>query len=205
MNWIRPELARDIPRYFAEHALLVSIAIACAAALGIPLGILASRAARIRPLILAVSSLFQTIPGLALLGFLIPVSGIGKTTAILALILYALLPLLQNTLAGITSIDPRIRESAVAMGMTARQILLEVELPLAAPQIIAGFRIALVSTIGAATIAAAIGGGGLGVLIFQGVASVDSTRILAGAVPAAALALLCEGGLTWFEKRLRTY
>jgi len=127
--------------------------------------------------------------------------GIGKRTAIVALVLYALLPILRNTLAGILGVDAAVRESAVAMGMTDRQLLWEVELPLAAPTIMAGVRIATVTTIGTATIAAAIGGGGLGVFIFRGIASVDTVQILAGAVPAALLALISDGGLGWIEKR----
>ena len=147
----------------------------------------------------------QTVPSLALFGFLIPlplIGGIGKHTAIVALVLYALLPVLRNTLTGILGVDPAVRESAIAMGMTGRQLLFEVELPLAARTILAGVRVATVTTIGTATIAAAIGGGGLGVFIFRGLASVDSTLILAGAVPAALIALLADGGLGWVEKKL---
>jgi osmoprotectant transport system permease protein len=147
----------------------------------------------------------QTIPSLALFGFLIPIpliGGIGKRTAIVALVLYALLPILRNTLAGILGVDSAVRESAIAMGMTGRQLLWQVELPLAAPTILAGVRIATVTTIGTATIAAAIGGGGLGVFIFRGIASVDTTQILAGAIPAALLALLSDGGFSWIERRV---
>jgi osmoprotectant transport system permease protein len=143
----------------------------------------------------------QTVPSLALFGFLIPITHIGKPTAIVALVLYALLPILRNTLTGILGVDAAVRESAIAMGMTNRQLLWYVELPLAAPVILAGVRVATVTTIGTATIAAAIGGGGLGVFIFRGIASVDTTEILAGAVPAALLALLSDGGLSWIEKR----
>jgi len=128
--------------------------------------------------------------------------GIGKHTAIVALVLYALLPVLRNTLTGILGVDRAVRESAIAMGMTGRQLLWEVELPLAARTILAGVRVATVTTIGTATIAAAIGGGGLGVFIFRGLASVDTTLILAGAVPAALIALLADGGLGWAEKKL---
>ena len=137
----------------------------------------------------------QTVPSLALFGFLIPIpliGGIGKRTAIVALVLYALLPILRNTLAGILGVDPAVRESAVAMGMTPRQVLWQVELPLSARTILAGIRIATVTTIGAATIAAAIGGGGLGVFIFRGIASVDTQQILAGAIPAALIALAAD-------------
>jgi osmoprotectant transport system permease protein len=150
------------------------------------------------------TNVVQTIPSLALFGFLIPlpfIGGIGKRTAIVALVLYALLPILRNTLTGILGVDPAVVESAVAMGMTDRQRLFRVELPLAAPTILAGVRVATVTTIGTATIAAAIGGGGLGVFIFRGLASVDSSQILAGAVPAALLALAADGGLGWIERR----
>ena len=147
----------------------------------------------------------QTVPSLALFGFLIPLpflGGIGKHTAIVALVLYALLPILRNTLTGILNVDPAVRESAIAMGMTGGQLLREVELPLAARTILAGLRIATVTTIGTATIAAAIGGGGLGVFIFRGLASVDTTLLLAGAVPAALIAVAADRGLEWVEQKL---
>jgi len=146
----------------------------------------------------------QTIPSLALFGFLIPLpflGGIGKHTAIIALVIYALLPILQNTLAGILSVDRAVRESALAMGMTGRQLLWLVELPLASRMIVTGIRVATVITVGTATIAAAIGGGGLGVFIFRGLASVNTTQILAGAVPAALIALTADKGLSWVERR----
>ncbi len=173
-------------------------------AAGVPLGILITNRPGLRGWALGFANIMQTIPSLALFGFLIPIpliGGIGPRTAIVALIFYALLPVLRNTLAGILSVDPAVRESAVAMGMTRRQILREVELPLAARTILAGIRVATVTTIGTATIAAAIGGGGLGVFIFRGIASVDTTEILAGAVPAAALALVADGGFSWIERR----
>src|SRR5882672_4425030 len=187
-----------------EHVSMVLISVGIAGAIGVALGVALTRRAGLRRWVLGFAGLMQTIPSLALFGFLIPIpliGGIGKRTAILALVLYALLPILRNTLAGILGVDPAVRESAVAMGMTDRQLLLEVELPLAARTIMAGVRIATVTTIGTATIAAAIGGGGLGVFIFRGIASVDTVQILAGAVPAALLALLSDGGLGWIEKR----
>ena len=147
----------------------------------------------------------QTVPSLALFGFLIPIpfiGGIGERTATVALVFYALLPILRNTLAGILGVDPAVRESAIAMGMTDGQLLWQVELPLAARTILAGVRVATVTTIGTATIAAAIGAGGLGVFIFRGVASVDTVEILAGAVPAAVMALAADGGLGWIERKL---
>jgi osmoprotectant transport system permease protein len=147
----------------------------------------------------------QTIPSLALFGFLIPlplIGGIGARTAIVALVLYGLLPLIRNTYTGITSVDPAVREAARGMGMTDTQVLWIVELRLAAPVILAGIRIAVVLGVGIGTIAAAIGGGGLGEFIFRGVAMVNSTVILAGAVPAALLALIADGGLHLLERRL---
>jgi osmoprotectant transport system permease protein len=145
------------------------------------------------------------VPSLALFGFLIPIpliGGIGPRTAITALVLYALLPILRNTLAGILGVDGAVRESAVAMGMTPGQVLRQVELPLAARTIFAGIRIATVTTVGTATIAAAIGGGGLGAFIFRGINSLDTVQILAGAIPAAIIALVADGGLGWIERRL---
>jgi osmoprotectant transport system permease protein len=188
-----------------EHAFLVVITVLVAVAIGVPAGMLATRYPHLRRGTLGTASIFQTIPSLALFGFLVPapwIGGIGKRTALIALILYALLPIVRNTVTGITGLDPAIRESAVAMGMTGRQILLHVEMPLAARTILGGIRIATVTTIGTATIAAAIGGGGLGVLIFRGISMVDSTQILAGAIPAAALALAADGILSWFESKL---
>ena len=188
-----------------EHVSMVLIAVGIASSIGVALGILLTRRAGWRRPVLGFASLMQTVPSLALFGFLIPIpliGGIGRRTAILALVLYALLPVLRNTLAGILGVDAAVRESALAMGMTARQILWEVELPLASRTILAGIRVATVTTIGTATIAAYIGAGGLGVLISRGLASVDSAQILAGAIPAACIALLAEGGLGWVERKL---
>jgi len=201
---IPPYLRQEIAQLTGEHFVLVLVSMAIAAGAGLPLGILLTRRASLRTPLLGFANVMQTIPSLALFGFLIPIpfiGGIGKRTAIFALVLYALLPILRNTLAGILGVDRAVRESAIAMGMTGRQLLWEVELPLAAPTILAGIRIATVTTIGTATIAAAIGGGGLGVFIFRGIASVDSTQILAGAIPAALLALLSDGGFSWIERR----
>jgi osmoprotectant transport system permease protein len=200
----RTGLASEIVQLTSEHFVLVLISMSIAIAAGVPLGILLTRRAALRPWLLGFANIMQTVPSLALFGFLIPIpiiGGIGKRTAIVALVLYALLPILRNTLAGILGVDPAVRESAIAMGMAGRQLLLMVELPLAARTILAGVRIATVSTIGTATIAAAIGGGGLGVFIFRGIASVDTAQILAGAVPAALLALLSDGGLGWIERK----
>ena len=198
-------LASEIFWLTLEHLELVLITIVIAAALGLPTGVALARRAGIRRWAMGFANLAQTIPSLALFGFLLPLpflGGIGKRTAIIALSLYALLPILRNTLIGILGVDPAVRESAVAMGMTPRQVLWQVELPLAVPSIVAGLRIATVTTIGTATIAAAIGGGGLGVFIFRGIAMVDTPTVLAGAVPAAAMALLADEGLEWIEKRL---
>jgi osmoprotectant transport system permease protein len=198
-------LARDILDLTLEHLFLVSLSMAIAAALAIPAGILLTRRTFLQRWVLGFANIMQTVPSLALFGFLIPLpflGGIGKHTAIVALVLYALLPILRNTLTGILNVEPGVRESAIAMGMTGRQLLWEVELPLATRTILAGLRIATVTTIGTATIAAAIGGGGLGVFIFRGLASVDSTLLLAGAVPAALIALVADRGLEWVEHKL---
>lgn len=198
-------LARDILDLTLEHLFLVSLTMAIAAALAIPAGILLTRRTVLQRWVLGFANIMQTVPSLALFGFLIPLpflGGIGKHTAIVALVLYALLPILRNTLTGILNVDPAVRESAIAMGMTGRQLLWEVELPLATRTILAGLRIATVTTIGTATIAAAIGGGGLGVFIFRGLASVDTTLLLAGAVPAAFIALAADRGLEWVEHKL---
>jgi osmoprotectant transport system permease protein len=199
------ELARDILDLTLEHLLLVGLSMGIAAALAIPAGILLTRRTFLQRWVLGFANIMQTVPSLALFGFLIPLpflGGIGKHTAIVALVLYALLPILRNTLTGILTVDPSVRESAIAMGMTGRQLLWEVELPLATRTILAGLRIATVTTIGTATIAAAIGGGGLGVFIFRGLASVDTTLLLAGAVPAALIAVAADRGLEWVEHKL---
>jgi osmoprotectant transport system permease protein len=201
---VRPGLWNDILTLTSEHLFLVAIAMLIAVVVGVPLGILITRRAGWRRPVLGVASVMQTVPSLALFGFLIPIpliGGIGQRTAIVALVVYAMLPILRNTLAGILGVDAAVRESAVAMGMTPSQILRQVELPIAARTIFAGIRVATVTTIGTATIAAAIGGGGLGVFIFRGVASVDSVLILAGALPAAIIALLSDGGLGWIERK----
>ena len=198
-------LAHDILDLTLEHLFLVSLSMAIAAALAIPAGILLTRRRFLQRWVLGFANVMQTVPSLALFGFLIPLpflGGIGKHTAIVALVLYALLPILRNTLTGILRVDPAVRESAIAMGMTGRQLLWEVELPLATRTILAGLRIATVTTIGTATIAAAIGGGGLGVFIFRGLASVDATLLLAGAVPAALIAVAADRGLEWVEHKL---
>lgn len=202
---MRPDLVNDLVQLTGEHLVLVLSAMAMAMLIGVPFGILLTRRSGLRRWLLGFASVMQTIPSLALFGFLIPIpfiGGIGKRTVIIALVLYALLPILRNTFVGIMSVDAAVCESAVAMGMTRGQMLRQVQLPLAAPTILAGIRVATVTTIGTATIAAAIGGGGLGVFIFRGVASVDTAQILAGAVPAALIALAADGGLGWVERKL---
>lgn len=199
------QLMSEILSLSWEHLQMVLITIAIAIAVALPGGILLARRARARRVALSIASIAQTIPSLALFGFLVPmpwIGGIGPHTAIIALCLYALLPILRNTLLGITGVDPGVRESAVAMGMTERQVLWQVELPLAVPSIVAGLRIATVATIGTATIAAAIGGGGLGVFIFRGISMVDTPTVLAGALPAALMAVVADEALEWIERKL---
>jgi len=189
-----------------EHLQLVVIAMAMAILIGVPLGLLLVHRKFLRTIALGIASILQTIPSLALFGFLIPIpfiGGIGKRTAIVALALYALLPILRNTYVGLTSIDPAVLESAEAMGMTSTQILLRVRFPLALAFILAGIRTATIITIGVATIAAAIGAGGLGTFIFRGVALVSDQLLLAGAIPAALLAILADLLLGFLERRLR--
>ena len=188
-----------------EHLVLVLISTLVAVAIGVPLGVALTRRPRLAKPVLGFANVVQTIPSLALFGFLIPlplIGGIGARTAIAALVVYALLPILRNTYAGVLSVDPAIIEAATGIGMTPRQRLRSVELPLALPVVLAGVRIATVVSIGLATIAAAIGAGGLGVLIYRGVAIVDYRLILAGAVPAALLALAADSGLGIVERRL---
>jgi len=189
----------------SQHVLLVAISTFAAIAVGLPLGILAARRPRLAAPLVGVANIVQTVPSLAMFGFLLPVpfiGGVGARAAIVVLILYGLLPIVRTTIAGLNGIDPSIREAAVAMGMTPRDLLRLVELPLAMPSIIAGIRVAAVVGVGSATIAAAIGAGGLGEYIYRGLSMVDSTVILAGAIPAALLALTVDGGLLWLERRL---
>ncbi|MFN2498158.1 MAG: glycine betaine ABC transporter substrate-binding protein [Pyrinomonadaceae bacterium] len=196
-NW--PELSTLL----RQHLALVLISTLVAVAIGIPTGILLTRRKSLRGPVLGIANIMQTIPSLALFGFLIPlpfIGGIGARTAIVALVVYALLPIIRNTVTGITGVDPNVREAAVAMGMTGRQILWQVELPLAMPVIITGVRVAMVTAIGVATIAAAVGAGGLGVYIFRGLRQYDNNLLLAGALPAALLALIADFGLGLLER-----
>jgi len=195
----------EVAQETAWHVVLVAVSVGIAVAIGLPLGILVTRRPAWSRWVLGAVGVVQTIPSLALFGLLIPVpfiGGIGPRTALVALTLYALLPIVRNTVTGIAGVDPAVREAARGMGMTDRQLLLRVELPLAAGVILAGVRVATVVGIGVATIAAAIGAGGLGVFIFRGVAMVDGRTILAGAVPAAVLALLADAALGVLERRV---
>ena len=183
---------REVLRLAGEHLWLVGVSMLLAIAIGVPLGIFLTRRPGWRNLVLGTNSVIQTIPSLALFGLLLPLPWLGARAdrlAIFALTLYALLPIIQNTYVGITGIDPPVREAATAMGLTRRQLLWRVELPLASSVIVAGIRVATVTTVGLATIAAAIGAGGLGEFIFRGLNMVDNNVILAGAAPAAAIAL----------------
>ena len=188
-----------------EHLWMVVVSTLIAVVIGIPLGILITRRPRWNRPVLGVANIIQTIPSLALFGFLLPVPWIGASSerlAILALTLYALLPLIRNTYAGIKGVDPAVVEAGRGMGMTDRQLLLQVQLPLALGVIVAGVRVATVISVGLATIAAFIGAGGLGSLIYRGVSMVNNELILAGAIPAAMLALLADVTLGWLERRL---
>ncbi|MBS1849946.1 MAG: ABC transporter permease [Acidobacteria bacterium] len=188
-----------------EHLWLVGISTLLAVLVGVPLGILIARRQWLNKPILGTANIVQTIPSLALFGFLLPAPWIGERAdrlVILALMLYALLPLIRNTYTGIRGVDPAVVEAARGMGMTENQVLWQVQLPLAASVILAGVRVAVVLSVGVATIAAAIGAGGLGEYIFRGLAMVNNQLILAGAIPAAGLALLADVGLGWVERRI---
>jgi osmoprotectant transport system permease protein len=198
--------AGEILQATIEHVWLVGATMLLATAIGVPLGILVARRPWLSKPILGGANIAETIPSLALLGFLLPAPWLGERAdrvAITALTLYALLPIIRNTAAGITGVDPAVREAARGMGMTSRQILFQVELPLSLSTVLAGIRVATVLTIGVATIAAAVGAGGLGEFIFRGLAMVNNQLILAGAIPAAALALLADFCLSVLERRLR--
>ncbi len=195
----------EVAMLTGEHLWLVGISMLLAVAIGVPLGILLTRKPKLKTLILGSTNIVQTIPSLALFGLLLPLPWLGARAdrlAIFALALYALLPVVRNTYVGIVGISEPVREAAVAMGLTSRQLLWHVELPLASPVILAGIRVATVITIGVATIAAAIGAGGLGEFIFRGIAMVDNGVILAGAIPAALMALLADSLLGGIEKLL---
>lgn len=196
---------REIAALTGEHLWLVGISMLLAIVIGVPLGILLTRRPGWKTVVLGSNSVIQTIPGLALFGLLLPLPWLGARAdrlAIFALTLYALLPIIQNTYVGISGVAAPVREAAVAMGLTNQQLLWQVELPLAANVIVAGIRVATVFVIGLATIAAAIGAGGLGEFIFRGLAMVNNDVILAGAIPAAVMALLADGLLALLQHRL---
>jgi osmoprotectant transport system permease protein len=193
----------EILQLSAEHVFLVFVAISIAIAIGVPVGILMTRRPRIGKPILAFANIVQTIPSLALFGFLIPIpyiGGIGTRTAVIALLLYSLLPIIRNTFTGISGIEPAVREAARGMGMTDSQILWQVEIPLSLGVMFAGIRVATVIAVGVATIAAAIGAGGLGMFIFRGTSMLDYRVILAGAIPAALIALAADFGMSTLEE-----
>jgi osmoprotectant transport system permease protein len=196
----------ELVQLLQQHIMLVLVSTSAAVAIGVPAGVLAVMRPRAGRAIVALTNVTQTVPSLALLGFLLPlpfIGGIGPRTALVALSIYALLPIVRMTMTGIQGIDRAVIEAGVAMGMTRRQLLFLVELPLAVPSIIAGIRVATVIGVGTATIAAAIGAGGLGEYIFRGLSMVDTTTIMAGAVPAAALAVIADALLAWLQRRLR--
>jgi osmoprotectant transport system permease protein len=193
----------EILRLTSEHLLLVLISIAIAVLIGVPSGIFMTRKPAWAKPVMALANVIQTVPSLALFGFLISLpllGGIGATTAIVALVLYSLLPIVRGTFTGISGVDPAVREAGLGMGLTDRQLLLHVELPLALPVIFSGIRVAAVIAVGVATIAAAIGAGGLGMFIFRGVSMIDNRVILAGAIPAALLALGADWSVGVIER-----
>jgi len=197
---------REILQATLEHIWLVAASMLLAVTIGVPLGIIVTRQPWLSKPILGGANIAETIPSLALFGFLLPVPWLGERSdrlVIIALMLYALLPIIRNTSTGIENINAAVRQAARGMGMTENQILWQVELRLAMPTILAGVRVATVLTIGIATIAAAVGAGGLGEFIFRGLAMVNNQLILAGAIPAAALALLADFILSLLERRLR--
>lgn len=199
------ELGEQIIRLTLEHIRIVGIAVIVATVTGIPLGLWCATGTAAGRAVLRVIDAVQTVPSLAMFGFLIPVpfiGGIGTKTAIVALVLYSLLPIVRNTVVGIREVDPDVREAAVAMGMTAGEVRRQIEIPLALPSIIGGVRLAAIIGIGVATIAAAIGGGGLGDFIFRGIAMVDTKLLLAGALPAAVLALAADLMFTRMERTI---
>jgi osmoprotectant transport system permease protein len=206
MNEFLAQYGAEMLQHTGEHLILVMISTGVAILIGVPLGILITRKPYLRTGVLGFANVVQTIPSLALFGLLIPLpllGGIGARTAILALTLYALLPIIRNTYLGITGVDAAVREAGRGMGMTDWQLLVQVELPLALSVMLGGIRTATVIAVGVATIAAAIGAGGLGVFIFRGVAVVDHQLILAGAVPAAVMAIAADAALAWLEHALR--
>lgn len=185
-----------------EHLSLVGWAVGLAILVGVPIGVVMTRYARLQGPMMGLTNLVQTIPALAFFGFLIPVTGIGWTTSVIVLFFYSMLPVVKNTYTGIKGVDPSLVEAGRGMGLTDLKLLTIVELPLALPVIIVGVRVATVIAIGTATIAALVGGGGLGAIILRGLSQANDTVVLAGAVPAALLAILADVGLGWVERLL---
>nr|WP_245402445.1 ABC transporter permease [Psychrobacillus psychrodurans] len=184
-----------------QHIYLSFVALAVGIAIALPLGILVARYRRIAEPVIGITAIFQTIPSLALFGFLVPLIGIGAKTALIALIIYALLPILRNTYTGISNIDESMIEAGRGMGMTKSQLLWQIEFPLALPFIMAGIRTATVLTVGIATLATFVGAGGLGDVIYRGLQSYNNSLVLAGALPVAVLAILFDLILKWIEKK----
>jgi osmoprotectant transport system permease protein len=208
MNFIRflQQNYAQVAQLTGEHLWLVGLSTLFATLIGIPLGIIVAHWPRLDKPVLGSANIIQTIPSLALFGFLLPVPWLGdraERLAILALTLYALLPIIRNTYTGIRGVDPAVMEAGRGMGLTESQMLFQVELPLAASVILSGVRTAVVISVGLATIAAAIGAGGLGEFIFRGLAMVDNRVILAGAIPAAILALVADFAVGLLERRLQ--
>jgi osmoprotectant transport system permease protein len=206
MSEFLQQYGSEIAQLTMEHLWLTFAAMLFATAIAVPVGVALTRKPGWAKPVIGVANVLQTIPSLAMFGFLLPLPWLGERAArvaIIALTAYALLPILRNTYAGIRGIDPTLIDVAQAMGLTDAQRFFKVELPLAAPFILAGLRTATVTCVGIATIAAAVGAGGLGELIFRGVASVDNELVLAGAIPAALLALACDGGLGLVERWAR--
>jgi osmoprotectant transport system permease protein len=201
------QLPESFWRNVGEHLLLAAFSIGGALLIAAPLAWLARKHRVLESIILRVGAMLQTIPGLALLALLLPVPGlgIGAPTAVVALILYALFPLLEAIVTGLGSVPQSLREAAAAMGMDRRETLWLLELPYALPVFLSGLRVACVSTIGTAALAGAIGGGGLGELIFRGIATVNMSLVLAGALPAAVLALMANGALKWIENKYSSW
>lgn len=206
MSGFLAQYGSEIAELTVEHLWLTGAAMLFATAIAVPAGVWLTRAPRWANPIIGIANVLQTIPSLAMFGFLLPLPWLGERAAriaIVALTAYALLPILRNTYAGIRGIDSAVTEVARALGLTDLQRLFKVELPLAASFILAGLRTATVTCVGIATIAAAVGAGGLGELIFRGVASIDNRLVLAGAIPAAALALIADGALALLERRFK--
>lgn len=190
-----------IQEAFMQHIYLSFVALAVGIAIALPLGILVARYRRIAEPVIGITAIIQTIPSLALFGFLVPLIGIGAKTALIALIIYALLPILRNTYTGISNIDESMIEAGRGMGMTKNQLLWQIEFPLALPFIMAGIRTATVLTVGIATLATFVGAGGLGDVIYRGLQSYNNSLVLAGALPVALLAILFDLILKWIEKK----